>query len=413
MKRDGVSERRVRKILLIAPACDGEDISEAWNAFQWARLLSERFELTVIASYKKGHTPLSKQLSNARVIEWSEPPFVSRFERLNSLMQPGYAPFYFRARRWIRRQLASGEQFDLAHQVVPVAMRYPSPAAGLGIPFVIGPVGGSLLSPPAFVCEEGATPWYQRLRGIDRFRLKHDRSLRATYESADCVVGIAPYVRDVLSDSPIRRFESMSEVALHEVQPPIDRARRAGPVRLLHVGRTIRTKGLRDVIRALAELRDLSLVLDVLGDGNDRAACEALVHELGLGDRVTFHGMVARAAVDEFYREADIFVFPSYREPGGGVVLEALSHGLPLILADRGGPAAFVDDASAIRVPAVTPEQLARDCAAAIRSLVEDPALRIRMGEAARSHAASHHLWRHRLDQMGRYYEQVARPVSQ
>ena len=91
-----------------------------------------------MCTYKRGHVPLSRQLEHARVVEWSEPPLVSRFERLNSLLQPGYFPFRRRARRWIRQRLAEGETFDVALQVVPVAMRYPSPAAGLGIPFYIG-----------------------------------------------------------------------------------------------------------------------------------------------------------------------------------------------------------------------------------------------------------------------------------
>ena len=409
-----MSERK--RVLLIAPAADGNDISEAWNAFQWATLLSERHDLTVLCTYKRGHVPLSEQLPGARVVEWSEPPLVSRFERLNSLLQPGYFPFRRRARRWIRRRLAEGETFDVALQVVPVAMRYPSPAAGLGIPFYMGPVGGSLVSPPAFTGEEGATPWYQRLRGLDAVRLRRDRALRHTYSSADAVIGIAPYVQTLLSDVPLRRFEIMSEVALHRVQPSIDRTDRTGPVRLLHVGRTIRTKGLRDLIRAMQQVRDLPVVLDVLGDGNDRAACEALIAQLGLEDRVTLHGNVPRAVVDEFYARADAFVFPSYREPGGGVVMEAMSFGLPLVLCDRGGPAAFVTEGCAILLPAVSPQQLADDCARAVRRLVADPALRRRMGEAAREHAERTHLWAHRVEQMERIWgsarSESARHVS-
>jgi hypothetical protein len=160
-------EPRARRILLIAPACDGEDTGEAWVAFQWARRLSEQVELTLLTTFKRGHTPMTVQLPGVRVIEWSEPPEIGRFERINSLLQPGYVPFHRRARRWIRARLAEGETFDVAHQVVPVAMRYPSPASGLGIPLVMGPVGGSLSSPTAFQAEEGATPWYQRLRRLD------------------------------------------------------------------------------------------------------------------------------------------------------------------------------------------------------------------------------------------------------
>jgi len=400
----------VKKVLMIAPTCDGQDVGESWLAFQWATLLSQRFDLTLLTTYKRDHLPASRQLPGVAVIEWPEPPLVDRFERLNSLMQPGYVPFYLRARRWIRARLAEGERFAIAHQVIPAALRYPSPAAGLGIPLVIGPVGGSLESPPEFAPEEGATAWYQRLRRLDGFRLRSDPLLRRSFASADCVVGIAPYVREMLGTVPLRRFETMSDVAIHAVAAPVDRSGRSGAVRLLHVGRTVRTKGLRDVIRAMGRLRDLDVVLDVLGQGNDREACEALVGELGLQGRVTFHGAVPRATVDEYYRRADIFVFPSYREPGGSVVLEAMAHGLPLVVCERGGPGANVDDLCAFRMPAVSPEQLAGDCAAAVRILVEDPALRLRMGEAARARAATTHLWEHRVERMAALYEVVSYP---
>lgn len=402
---------RTMKIVMIAPACDGEDVGESWVAFQWARLLADRCELTVVTTYKDDHTPLSAQLPGVRVIEWPEPPGVGRFERLNSLMQPGYVPFYVRARRWLRRALASGERFDIAHQVVPVAMRYPSPAAGLGVPLVIGPVGGSLDSPVGFVAEEGATPWWQKLRRLDSWRVRHDVLLRRTFESASCVVGVAPYVQQFLSPLRIRRFEIMSETAVHEIHDPIDRTGRGGPVRLLHVGRIVRTKGLRDIIRALAKLDDLDVRLDVVGDGSDRQACEDLASELGVASLITFHGQVPRSEVDAFYAAADVFVFPSYREPGGNVSLEAMSFGLPLIVCERGGPGANVDDTCAFRLAAVSPDQLADDCAGAIRTLVQEPARRRQMGENARTLAATTHLWSQRIDRMTALYAELVAPA--
>ncbi|MFD2797238.1 glycosyltransferase family 4 protein [Promicromonospora vindobonensis] len=398
----------VAHVLLVAPACDGEDVGESWLAYQWAHLLSQRFHVTLLSTYKKGHVPPSRQLPAVRVVEWAEPPLVHRAERLNSLLQPAYVPFYVRARRYVRRRLAAGDRFDVAHQVTPVALRYPSPVVGLGVPLVVGPVGGSLESPPAFALEEGATPWYQRLRGLDRFRLRRDPLLRATYEGADCVVGIAPYVRELLGDLRLRRFEELGDVAVHAVPPLNDRSGRPGPVRLLHVGRLVRTKGARDVIRAMTLLRDLPVVLDVVGDGPDRAACADLVRDLGLEDRVLVHGAVSRAEVDHFYERADVFVFPSYREPGGAVVLEAMAHGLPLVVCGRGGPGANVSDACAVRLPAESPAQLARDVATAVRRLVTDPGLRLRMGDAAREHVAATHLWDRRIERMTDLYEQVA-----
>lgn len=403
------SRRSSKRVLMIAPACDGEDVGEAWVAAQWAARIAEKHELTLLTSYKRGHTPMSHQISGARVIEWAEPRGVGRFERFNSLLQPGYVPFYLRARRWIRRALASGESFDVAHQVVPVAMRYPSPAAGLGVPLIVGPVGGSLSSPQGFTHEEGAASWYQRLRALDSWRMRNDPLLLGTYESADIVIGVADYVREFLAGVRVRRFEIMSETAVTETHEPVNRTGRTGPVRLLHVGRIVRTKGLRDVIRAMAALRDLDVVLDVLGDGNDREACENLIAELDLTDRVVLHGSVPRSSVDEFYRRADIFVFPSYREPGGNVSLEAMSWGLPVIVCKRGGPGANVDESCALLLAAHSPQQLAADCAAAVRALVEDPARRRAMGEAGRRLASSTHLWPQRVERMERLYDDLTR----
>ena len=80
--------------------------------------------------------------------------------------------------------------------------------------------------------------------------------------------------------------------------------------------------------------------------------------------------------VEEFYRSADMFVFPSYREPGGNVIFEAMGHGLPLVVSDRGGPGAAVDETCGIRVHPASPDQYAQDLAYGVARLVRAPALR-------------------------------------
>ena len=373
--------------------CDAEDVGEAWVGYQWASRLATQYEVTLLTYYKRGRTAPSRQLPGVRVIEWAESHGMSRAERLNSMLKPGYLPFYVRARRWIRHAQARGEQFDLAYQPVPVAMRYPSPVAGLGIPFIIGPVGGSLPSLEAFGDAEDTAPWYVGLRRFDRMRMRRDPLLRRTYEQASCVIGIAPYVKEFLDDVTLQRFEVLSETGIERFPADVDRAARRGDVRLLFVGRLVRTKGARDAIRALGLVRDLPALLDIVGDGFDRGACEALTAELNLAGRVRFHGWLPREQVQDFYRSADIFVFPSYREPGGNVVFEAMSHGLPMIVSDIGGPGAAVDDRSGIRLHPESPEQYARSIASAMTRLVPDRDLRLSLGEGARQRVGEIGLW--------------------
>ncbi|TKT80273.1 glycosyltransferase family 4 protein [Aquamicrobium sp. LC103] len=395
------------KLLLVAPTCNGDDVGEAWVAYQWARRLGERHDVTLLTYHKRGARPAAEQLPGMRVVEWTEPPLLGRAERLNSMLKPGYVPFYWRARKWIRHALAEGERFDLVHQPVPVAMRYPSPAAGLGLPLVIGPVGGGLSSPPGFAADEATAPWFVGLRNLDKYRWRWDPMLRATYRNAACVLAIASYVRDQLAPIPMRRLEIMSETGMDRVPAFIDRSHRMGQVKLLFVGRLVRTKGARDVVRAMAMLGDLPVRLDIVGEGPERAPCEALIAEHGLSGRVTLHGWKSKEEVAGFYRAADIFVFPSYREPGGNVAMEAMAYSLPLVIVDRGGPASSTSPACSVRLQATTPEALAEGIASAVRGLAADRAGRLAMGAAAYEHVTGTGLWSAKLDRMDEIYAEL------
>jgi len=397
----------VLKLLLIAPNCDGQDVGEAWVGYQWARGLAERHDLTLLTAYKHGKTPPSHQLTGLRVVEWAEPAILGRAERFNSMLKPGYVPFYLKSRRWIRAALAKGERFDLAYQPVPVAMRYPSPIVTMGIPYLIGPVGGSLEAPVGFKNEVDTAPWYVGLRKFDLLRMKWDPFLRKTYEEAACVIGIAHYVREFLKDRSIRRFEIMSETGIERLPKLIDRSTRGDPTRLLFVGRLVRTKGVRDAIRAMSHLRDLRVMLDIVGDGFDRAACEKLTKDLGVADNVLFHGWVKKDRVDEFYQAADVFVFPSYCEPGGNVTFEAMGYGLPLVVSNRGGPGSAVDETCGIQVTPMAPDQYGSDLAAAIRRLVEDSSLRLSLGQGARRRAATIALWEKKFEHLDLLFAKV------
>ena len=395
------------RVLLVAPSVDATDVGEAWVASQWARRLGERHDVTLLTHRKRGRPSAVDQLPGVEVVEWTEPVLLSRPDRFNSLLKPWYPYFHLQCRRWIAAALAAGRRFDVGHQPTPVAMRYPSPLTRSGLPYVIGPVGGSLDTPPGFDAEETA-PWYVGLRRVDGWRMRRDPWLRRTYAEAAAVVGIAPYVADFLDTVPLRRFETMSETGVDAVPDPVVRDPHRVPLRLLFVGRVIRTKGVRDAVRAMADLRDLPVVLDVVGDGFDRQACEQLATELDVTGTVTFHGRQPRDAVDDFYRRSDVFVFPSYREPGGNAPYEALSFGLPVITADRGGPAEAVSAECGIRISPTEPERYARDIAAAVRRLAEDRATLTAMSSAARARAVAVGTWAQRIRWMEALYADIA-----
>jgi glycosyltransferase involved in cell wall biosynthesis len=246
-----------------------------------------------------------------------------------------------------------------------------------------------------------------RLRRLDDFRLAHDLLLRRSYEQAGCVIGIGEYVRDILGDIAVQKFHAMTDIGILGLPRMVDRRGRTGTVRVLFVGRIVRSKGVRNAIRAMALLGEADVRLDILGEGPDFAACADLVRSLGLEGSVTMHGRLPRERVDDFYAQSDIFLFPSYREPGGLVVAEAMSHGLPCIVCGRGGPADTVDDRSGIRVAPDGEDGYERGLAEALGRLVRDPALRRSLGEGGRARIAEIGLWREKADVVDGLYADV------
>ena len=401
------------KVLLIAPNIDGTDVGEAYVAFKWAQALAPIVELTVLSFQRPDRPALSAHLPGARVVTWPEPAWARRSERLNAMLKPAWPVFCAHVRRWLARTLAEGTRFDIAHQIMPQAVRYPTPLRHFPIPYVIGPLGGALDTPAAFRADGGPTPLFTRLRALDTLRLRHDPGLRASYSRAALVLGVAPYMRDVLAPVPLRRFAPMLELGIDTLAPPIQRNPPADGLRLLHVGRAVRTKGLRDAIRALSHLPDLPAVtLTSAGDGPDLAACRALAKNLGLAERITFLGHIPRDRVETLYAHHDLFVFPSFREPAGGVLYEAMRWGLPILTVARGGPDHIVDDASGLRLPVTDPTTLATGLASAIRHLQADPDLRLRLGAGARAKVAREGLWPDKAAALLAKYRAILSPAG-
>lgn len=398
-------------VLILAPYLNGKGLGEVYSIFKWVEALAHEADLTILTISGERQEPLATQQPKARVIRLREPAILQRrFTRLNAMAKPYLPVFFSWARRWIRREMAAGARFDIGHQILPQAMRYASPFRGLGLPYVIGPLGGSLSTPKAWKREVRGGAFYTRLRALDRPRLAYDPRLRASFGGADLILGVAPYVHDTLRRAGIkpRRFEAVPERGHDGKLPKIKPKGEAGELQLLHVGRVVRTKALRDMVRAMALLRDLPGVrLTSAGDGEDLAACKAEAAALGVAERIDFLGQVTRDEVERLYASSDVFAFPSFREPMGGVFFEAMAYGLPVIAAARGGPDFIIDDSCGFRLPVRTPDQFSADIAATIRRLADDPELRLNLGRGAQARLTGFGDWAQKARGLVALYEEL------
>ncbi len=400
------------KVLAVAPYCDGTDVGEAWCAYMWVQELSKSADVTLITQERPNRKRLKDQLPDVTVVSRTEPSWARIHERLNAMAKLSYPGFYFWAKKQIRQLINKGASFDIGHQFSPIALRFPSPLKAFDLPYVIGPLGGSLSTPCEFQKECKSAPWYTHFRNIDKWRLALDPTLKQSYRRASAVLGVAPYVKELIGDSNIQRFEVMSELGVEQLNHARVDSKRRG-IRLLHIGRGVRTKGLRDSIRALAFVKDIpGIHLDVAGEGEEMAVCKQLAKELSVIHLITFHGQISRAQVDDLYRQADIFCFPSFREPSGSVIFEALSFGLPSIVANRGGPGFVIDDSCGFKIDIAAPDTFARQVASAIRTLATMPELRKRLSHGAYSKISTIGLWPSKIANLLDLYQSILNPVQ-
>ncbi|HET9983740.1 MAG TPA: glycosyltransferase family 4 protein [Longimicrobiales bacterium] len=168
---------------------------------------------------------------------------------------------------------------------------------------------------------------------------------------------------------------------------PGDAAPRRGR-QVLYLGALLRTKGVLDVLAAArlvaARRPDVRFVFagGAYGPGDEEALLRAAAAELP--ETIECRGVVAGAAKRRALEESDIFVLPTYYPYEGHpyVIIEAMEAGLPVVATAHGAIAECVADGeTGVIVPARSPEILAET----LVRLLDDDALRERMGRAARA----------------------------
>jgi len=171
-------------------------------------------------------------------------------------------------------------------------------------------------------------------------------------------------------------------------RPARDGSNSADPVRILSVGRMVAKKGYGDLLDALATLpAGLHWRLVHIGSGELKASLRAQAAALGLQERIDWRGGQAQDAVVAAMREADLFVLPCREGDKGdrdglpNVLMEAATQALPLLSTRFAGVPEFVRDGTdGVLVAPAAPTELS----AALAGMIQDPHLRMRLGQAAR-----------------------------
>ena len=326
------------------------------------------------------------------------------------------------------RKLHQKVKFDVFHHIT-FANDWMASYIGalLPIPYLRGPGGGAHRTPGGFLREYsfGARFW-ERFRSAGQWVLRRDpffvRSQRrarvillCNREAADAVPkalrhkvqlfpvnGISAEDLRIIAGENVRQGKNAERAP--DPQAPSQRL-----FEVLYAGKLLGLKGVALGIRgfALFAQRHSDVEFSLVGDGPERARLEALIQELGVGNCVHLQKWMPRSELLVLMRASDVFLFPSLRDGGGAVVVEALAAGKPVICMDLAGPGLHVTEDCGIKIPPQTTDQTVKGIADALEHLYGDRELVARMGKAARHRAEEAYVLDKLGDRLRGIYESV------
>jgi glycosyltransferase involved in cell wall biosynthesis len=321
------------------------------------------------------------------------------------------AYYYFEHLVWQRFGAAiKGGEYDLVHRITPLSPTIPSViarrCARAGVPFVWGPINGGV-------------PWPKGtddVRWREREWLSYVRSAykllpayRSTRRDASAIAVASLATRDQLTANYHEKCVYIPENGLDAgvLQSAPEKAP-APPLRIIFVGRLVPYKGAEIVLEAAAPLlEEGQATLDIIGDGPEAEALREAADRHGVASHVRFHGWLAHEDALRHLAGAHVLAFPSIREFGGGVVIEAMALGAVPVVVDYAGPAEVVTESTGFRVPlGPRPELIAR-YREVFERLLREPNILSEMASSGRERVEAHYTWQRKADQTVEVYRWV------
>jgi glycosyltransferase involved in cell wall biosynthesis len=397
------------RILLLGPDCDPESVSVPFVGYSHAAALAELHDVT-LAARSTVEDALRRAKAPFRAIEVVRMPLFERIyawslrrifkynydtQVLTAFLYPFSLAFEWHAWRQLRRRIFAGE-FDVVLRVVPVTAVLPSPFAFFlrkgPIPFVIGPINGGLPWPPGFDQLEKQKEWISNLRNLYR----HLPFARSTYRHAAAIIAASSQTYAEFAVYRDKLFFVPENGVSRPLcsRPTTPRSEHNGKLQLIFVGGLVPRKACDLALRAAAPLlRSESARFSILGDGPERGRLEELVTSLGIEKSVSFCGWLGHAEVLRRLQSADVLVFPSVRDFGGGVVFEALAVGAVPVVVDFGGPGDIVYPDVGYKVPLTNEGEVVSQIEKILAELASNPDLLNRLRQQGMSYARERLTW--------------------
>ena len=394
------------KVLISAYTCRPNEGSEPGTGWNWVNQISRFHDVWVITRTRNKLILEDQKLQRVQFYYVDLPKWLHYLK--NNLLTV-WAHYYlwqitaFFTARKLQREV----KFDVAHHVTFMSVR-PCFVPFLGIPSVVGPVGGLQVLPYNFRRFAGHR-FRETLREVLIRRIRYSPTWRWYLKRISVLIVANNACSKELPRSVLPKTIRM-QIGVHKSSSPQYNYKSKGkPLNLYWGGVLTRWKGLELVLKAMRLLLDKQcpIYLNITGHGEDMFYLQSMAMTLNIHQNVFFHGWLERHKQQQLLQKCDIFLFTSLHETTGAILLEAMSAGRPVIVIDHAGPGEIVTEKCGIKIKPEYPEQAIQDMALAIEKLSNDPEMRRRMGEAGRDRVEDLYDWKKKGEMMTLIYAEA------
>jgi glycosyltransferase involved in cell wall biosynthesis len=344
------------KVLLSAYSCEpnrGSEPEVGWQRALHMRAYADEVWVITRANNREAiEAESASRASGLHFIYYDLPQWVSKLKK-----QTWFLPIYFVLWQWGAYRTAKKSHrenhFDCVYHVTFATMLYGSFMGRLGIPFIIGPIGGGERAPFRL---RRSMPILDKLkellRDIGIALQRYSPLSNMAFGAAERIYVVTPDSLRLLRTKWHGKAEVQINVATRsQAIEQHERPALASP-RFVFTGRMLHWKGAHLAIRALGEARKIipAATLTLIGRGPDALWLSRLAAQCGVTDAVEFIDQLPLRQFSASLSGYSSMVFPSLHDSGGLVVLEAFSRGLPVICLDLGGPGTLVNESCGIVV---------------------------------------------------------------
>lgn len=413
-----------QKVLICAFAClkdpdgrvgfgKGGESGLGWNMVLQIARFAEVFVLTDGGNKKSIEDKMSEQKMSDVVFYYVNlPKFLNFTKKIIQI----YAYLWQIKAYFVAKKLNKEINFDIFHHIT-YANDWMASFVGalLPIPYIRGPGGGAHRVPEKFVEEYPFKDrMVQKIRIIGQWFFKHDPFFILGQSRAQKILVCNKESFNALPQKWQKKAEFFPVNGISKEDLVIsnnNNRQESEKFSIITAGKLIKIKSFDLAIKSFAKFNgknpDSKVV--IIGDGPELENLKKLSKELSVEEKIVFKKWMPRKNLLKEIALADVFLFPSLRDGGGQVVVEAMAVGKPVVCFDIAGPGFHVDENCGIKIKPDGTKQAVKDIVDALEKLYSNKDLRKRLGSAAKEKAEREYDW----DVLGGRLQEIYKNVLQ